>query len=301
MNRLTLNLAALPVLALATPLAAQDGPAPAPAPAGQSEIVVTAEMEREAEQRVERMTRAISRRPRVDKPIAKQYDPICIGVFGMSPDYSYTLIDTIEANARRLGIPIAGEGRKANLLVAFVSDARTEVEQLRKDAPWLFSTLLDYEYDRVLRGNGAAHAWQTTETREVDGEQLDVAEINGRQVQVARPFSATRFEQQIRTDMVGSAVIIDKAAVPGKTLQQLADYVSMRSFAPVDDLSDGGVDATGTILSLFDADITPPDSMTGFDWAYLDALYKLPATAKGQAIHDATWSEYRRSVFKLED
>jgi hypothetical protein len=107
--------------------------------------------------------------------------------------------------------------------------------------------------------------------------------------------------QQIRTDMTASVVVFDGEAIAGKTLQQLADYASIRSFANVDDLSGGAPNATDSILALFDEEFEPPQGLTEFDWAYLDALYKLPRTARGNAIHDAAWSAYRKNVWDKDD
>ncbi|MDG5750772.1 hypothetical protein P8R33_06630 [Qipengyuania sp. XHP0211] len=297
MKKLTICSAIALCLSSAAPLMAQD------ADPAEEVIIVTGEREQEAMERVEGMTRAITRRPRVDKPLARQYGQICVGVMGMDPAYAGVLIDRIEANARRLDIAIAGEGCRVNTLVAFVDDGPEEVKQLRKDAPWLFSTLLDYEYDRILRGSGGAHAWHSTEEREVDGKQLAVIEVGDppRQVKAGDPFNATRMAQQIRMDMIGSVVLMERALVPGKTLQQLADYASMRSFASIDDMASDGPDTTPTILSLFlDADAAPQE-MTEFDWAYLQALYRLPRTARGEQIHDAAWSEYRKKVIRAKD
>lgn len=303
-----LSILAASAFIFAAPLLAQEageGGAQSTAPEAQpgNEIVVTAEMEREAEQRVEEITRAITRRPRVDKPLAKQYKQICIGVIGMNAEYAGVLIQRMEENAKRLDILIAGEGCKPNTIVAFTSDARAQIEQLREDSPWLFTGLLDYEYERILRGNGGAHAWQTTEVREVDGKELNVIQVGNppRQVQSADPFNATRMAQQIRTDMTASVVVFESGRIEGKTLQQLADYASIRSFADVDDLSGGSPNSTATILALFDDEYEAPEGLTDFDWSYLEALYRLPRTARGNAVHDAAWSAYRRNVWNLRD
>jgi len=34
--------------------------------------------------------------------------------------------------------------------------------------------------------------------------------------------------------------------------------------------------------------------MTTFDRAYLETVYRLPATANDSQIHDATWTMYRK-------
>ncbi|WP_234003094.1 hypothetical protein [Erythrobacter sp. SAORIC-644] len=271
--------------------------------APENQIVVTGEREKEAQQRVNEMTKAITRRPKIDKPIARQYGDICVGVFGMSADYANGIIGQVEENARALGIRVSPEGCRVNTLIAFVRDGHAELEDLRKSAPWLFESLLDYEYKRILRGSGGAFAWHSTKVKEVDGKEMAMMSFGNppRDVVVSDPFTASNISQQIRVDMIGSVVLIEKSLVPGKTIRQLADYISMRSFASVDDMASDGPDTTSTILSLFTSNGPAAEGMTDFDWSYLEALYKLPSTAQGSAVHDAAWSAYRKRALKIDD
>lgn len=262
---------------------------------GEQDIVVQGELDA-AEKQVDTLARAITRRPRVDKPISRQYGAICVGVHGLSTAFALTLIDRIEANARDLGIHVQGEGCQVNTLVSFSRNSRKEVERLRKEEPWLFSTLLDYEYERVLRGNGAVQAWQATEVKGANGKEFASAVIDGREVEVNKQFSSSHLAQQLRVDILGAIVVFDNAYVEGKTIQQLADYATMRLFAPTDDLSDAPVSTMPTILTLFAEGGDAPDGLTDFDRAYLEALYKLPPTARSSAIRDAAWLSFRRAM-----
>ena len=178
-----------------------------------------------------------------------------------------------------------------------------ELEDLRKSAPWLFESLLDYEYKRILRGSGGAFAWHSTKVKEVDGKEMAMMSFGDppRDVVVSDPFTASNISQQIRVDMIGSVVLIEKSLVPGKTIRQLADYISMRSFASVDDMASDGPNTTSTILSLFTSNGPAAEGMTDFDWSYLEALYKLPSTAHGSTVHDAAWSAYRKRALKIDD
>lgn len=267
------------------------------APDDQDVIVVTAKREAEIRGEIKVMTQSIARRPRIDKPIARQYGEICIGVLGLAPDHASVLIRRMQDNARRLDIAVGEEGCRVNTLIAFVRDSRAEVVKLRKELPWLFGTLLGYEYDRILKGNGAVQAWHATQEREVDGKEFSTLQRSpGRSIQQADPFTASRFGQQLRTDMLGSIILIDNAAAPGKTLQQLADYASMRSYAAVDDFSSGQKGSIPSILSLFAENESAPAAMSDFDWAYLEALYRLQRNAHGAALHDAAWTLYRRRL-----
>jgi len=284
---------------VAIPAAAQD------APLGNNEIVVQAELQ-EAEQQVETLTREITRRPRTDKPISKRYSGVCIGVLGLAESYSHVLIDRIEENARALDIHILDQGCKVNTLVAFTRDSRAEIERLREEEPWLFETLLDYEYERILRGNGAVQAWQATQVKGADGKLLRTAMLPcppscpPREVQINDQPFASNIAQQLRVDIEGSIVVFDNAYIPGKSIQQLADYATMRLFAPTDDVSGEESEQMPTILSLFGEDGDAPDGLTPFDRAYLEALYRLPPTARGGAIHDATWTAYREARYETE-
>ena len=250
---------------------------------------------REAEERVEVMTRKITRRPRVDKPISKFYSEACFGVFGMDEAYAAAIIDRMQEHARRLNIPVGGEGCQVNVLVGFVADGVEEVEKLRRTEPKLFGSLLDYEYRRIMRGNGAVQAWHGTTVKSSDGREFSGATTDdGDSYSINRQYGgSTRLGQPIRVDMDGAIVLIDAKRTPGKTVRQLADYAAMRAFVSVDDTSEGGGSGIETILSLFDEDVIAPEGLTRFDKAYLEAVYKLPANATGQRIHDATWSIYR--------
>ena len=295
MRRLS-SIAALGLIAaLVSPLSAQE-PAPdtpeatADTPPQGMEIIV--EGIREKEEQVQAMTRQITRRARVDKPVSKFYSQVCIGVIGMTPDYARTLIARMEENARSVDLPVGGEGCQPNILIAFVKDGEQELDELRKAEPKLFATLLDYEYDRIKRGNGAVRAWHGTQLKGKDGR--DFTDSGMGDAPLNNQYSSSRLSKQVRVDMTGAIVIIDSNRVPGKTLQQLADYAAMRTFVSINDTTGGGVTGIPTILSLFDDDLEAPEGLTIFDRAYLEAVYRLPATADDAQIHDATWTMYRR-------
>jgi hypothetical protein len=74
----------------------------------------------------------------------------------------------------------------------------------------------------------------------------------------------------VREDITQAVVVFDRDEVAGKSLDQLADYATMRGLArtrPVED--DPTMD---TILTMFHSDVAPA-GMTRFDRAYLAALH----------------------------
>lgn len=283
--RITPLIAAVSAL-VALPVAAED----------EADGIVVEGRLKAIERQVESLTNSITRRPPVDKPLSRQYGSICIGVSGLSPQFAMTLIKRVEDNARDLGIRIRAPDCQVNTLIAFAADSRAEVQRLRKEQPTLFSTLLDYEFDRVLRGSGAVQAWQATEVKGADGKEFASATLGGRDFQINDQPFASHLTQQLRVDIAGAIVVFDTAFVPGKSIQQLADYATMRLFAPTHDASAGGVPSLPTILSLFAPGAEGPPGLTEFDRAYLTALYRLPPTARGAALSDAAWAAYRRSM-----
>lgn len=286
-------------------LAALVGSAPAGAqagPDGDDAIVVRNRLE-QTQRHVEVLSKAISRRPRVDKPLSKWYAPMCVGVYGLAADKARQLIGRIEANAAAFGIRAAGEGCLVNTLVAFTKDSRSEIGRLKKSAPWLFETLLDYEYDRILRGTGAAQAWHSTRVKDVDGMEFGTLSLGKGipDVLMSTPFKASHFDQQLRVDIEASMVVFDNAFVSGKTIQQLADYATVRLLASTHDIGNPGGGEIDTILTLFAEGASPPEGLTSFDRAYLGALYRLPPNARGSALHEATWSAFRRGYYDAAD
>ncbi len=257
------------------------------------EIVVSGN--RETEEKILRaLTADVTRRPRVDKPSSRFYGPVCLQIIGVKTEFSDVLADRIKANARQVDAPVAKDDCTPNALVIFTRDARRTVDLLRKEEPWIFTNLLDYEFDRIIAGTEAAHAWQTTELRSVDGKPLQYQIINGREVMVNPQYQTGRLAPPLRVDMVGAVVLIDSAYLPGKTLQQLADYATFRLLASISETSESGdgADTMATILSLFDDTANAPAELTRFDRAYLRALYNLRPNAPSSAIRDATVRVY---------
>jgi hypothetical protein len=82
-------------------------------------------------------------------------------------------------------------------------------------------------------------------------------------------------------------VLIDQAALPGRTPEQLADYATLRLLAPTGEFAADWARASDTILSLFATPADAPAQMTRADRAYLRSLYSLPRTAFAKEVLEA--------------
>ncbi len=273
---------------IASPLTAQDAPS-------DDEIVVVGKTEADA---VKDLAETITRRSRVDKPISRFQDPVCLKVSGMPEERAALVEDRIEANARQVGAKLAEPDCKINTLVAFVNDAPGLFERLREDEPWLFNDMMRHEFDRVAKEDSGVRAWHTQMMRDSAGREIpyEVVLINGRHIEmpVLRVYKASRLQIPISMELTGSVVLIDLAHVSGKTFRQLADYASMRILGMTgSERVEGSDTRIPTIMTLFDEGETAPAGWTEFDQAYLTALYDTQYYARSGSVRNMTLRRYR--------
>jgi hypothetical protein len=181
-------------------------------------------------------------------------------------------------DAAQAGIRLAGDGCDPNIVVIFVDDGKAELTALAKRRPLLFGDSQPSEIRAILNEPGPVHVWTASEIRSRDGDRLD---YGGSGPPTLKVPIATRIGLPVRRDMLSTVMLIDRKAVLGRSLKQIADYAAMRTLAMVRPKGASGGD---TILTLFDPDTaTPPAGMTGFDTGYLKALYAGSGTQRGPA------------------
>jgi len=261
------------------PAAAQDGEAAAAADA----IVVTGE--RPSPREVSRQARDVTDigSDIRDRPLARIEDRLCPGVIGLKRAAAELMIDRIRWNAGRLDMWLADDTAcRPNLIVAFVEDGAAEIAGLVERQPWLFDTMTRHEREALLAVEGPVRVWTTAQTRTRDGMPIARRETLDQPPVVQMWMAHSKIYLPIREDITQTVVLFDRDGVRGKSIVQLADYATMRSFARTRP-AEGGA-ALDTILALFDPAHEPPPGLTAFDQAYLRSVYKeianLPAAMK---------------------
>jgi hypothetical protein len=255
----------------ALPAAAQ---APAPQTSdtsGDNTIVVTGKSGEPSRGEVSRQARDISRVSPYqvhEESLPRFWQPVCPGVAGLNPDAAATMLSRIRANVERLKLPLAGGGCSPNLIIAFVDDGRSLLADLKRNQPAVFRSIPPSEQTEMLSENAPVHVWNNLAMRWTGagppprhGEKPSVWGQLNRQFMPEAP------------DIVSALVVFNRDAVIGMTLEQLADYATMRGLAHTRPVS-GGQPMT-TILSLFDNGGGSPDALTSFDAGYLRSLYAL--------------------------
>lgn len=222
-----------------------------------------------------------------EEPLARFEDPVCPGVIGLQVDYAVAVVAKIRQNSEGLGLRTApDEGCKPNLIVAFLNDGQDYLQRLHEERAYLFESLDRSELRELLAITGPARAWVTTETRTRDGLQVGRRE-NLVQIPEAGMWSAhSKIYVPTRQDITASMVLIDRSAIEGLSIDQLADYATLYGLA---DFVPEATAETPTIQRLFDeGQDTAPEGLTNYDLAYLERLYSsipnLPAYARLEGL-----------------
>lgn len=266
--------AALVALAGAAPAAAQIDGLIGLAEPDENAIVVTHRPDPEPRQdEVRQQVRSITVSGNIhDEPLARFQAKLCPGVLGLPVDIAELIVGRIRYNAGRLGLALADEtGCKPNLIVGFVGSGQSDVERMLSKKGSMLAELPIAERDALRREDGPVHAWAITSTRTRDGMPMLGDRKYGRMPTINTQSANSLFLLATRSDIELSVVLIDIAAIDGLSVNQLADYATMRGFARTRAVS--GEASYGTILNLFDPDAEHQGALTAFDVAYLRSLY----------------------------
>ncbi len=240
---------------------------------------------------IDKWVRDMSVRRSSDEPMSRVSEPLCVATAGLPSSLGKPLADRVLSNAERLKIPLAGDKCHPNVLILFVDDGASQVDWLVKHRPGIFGDL-PYSTIRTLRhDHGPVHAWHITAVASRDGDKLVQGEGGFPTLRIP---SASRIDAPIQSMIVAAVVLIDRSAIVGRPIDQIADYATMRTLALVaarNDVVDN--DRTATILSMFRGTDVPLQ-LTPFDWGYLTGLYSGRATRRPAA----QYADMARSVEK---
>jgi hypothetical protein len=247
----------------------------------EDEIIVEARIIKLKKQALN-LAKSVTPRQDLSESLPRFNSPICIFIYGLDKDYGVAFIKHMHKNIIDIGLKIDKSGCKPNLIVAFVNNIEKEVEILTEDKnfSWVTSSLRKFELQRISNQKGVTRAWRTVvpgtragielvKTRFVKG----IAGELPREVYDNPEASSGRLSASTSNLVKGSIVIFDWDGVDNKTVGQLADFATMRSLVPVDEVKSSEEDSLDTILSIFTEE-GGPDALTDFDKAYLKAYYR---------------------------
>jgi hypothetical protein len=210
-----------------------------------------------------------------DVPLARFQDPLCPGIAGVQQAQAEIMVGLIRQNAEELGLRLADtQTCEPNLLVAVMDDPKGYLDGLRKRKAYLFDWLGKAERQALFDTPGPAHTWTRVFTRSRDGQPVypsqSLTDLPYTQMEAAHSLIYV----PIRRDIISSMVLIDRRAVQGLSVGQVAAYATMRGLSG--DQAER-LDAPGeSILALFEAGAKPP-GLTRSDKIFLKTLYSTTA------------------------
>lgn len=268
-----LVLAAAVALAWA-PLALHAQEADTP-PAADNTIVVSEQIERPGVADVHSQALEIAVSGNVfSTPLARFEIPLCPGIGGLTDETAGLMIDRIRQNALFVELELAEDGCNPNFIVAFVDDGVETLNRLIDNNPARFQYLNSSEKREMLEP-GPVHVWTDVQPANRDGVPIR----RGRNL-VEPPLTNGWMSHSLiytatRNDIVSVMILVDRSAVGDITLQQLADYATMRGLVQTQTPDRPSV---SSILGLFlpqdGLGDDRPNGLTDFDRAYLAAVYQ---------------------------
>ena len=281
MPRLTPSLLILVASAAsAAPAAAAQQP---PAPADQSPIVVTGT--KTGKDGVRNFVRDLTPLG-AGGQLSRFEDKVCPFVTGLVPTQNAAVAERIRQVARAAGIGVAPAKCAANVVLIIPSDKRAVLEELRRRHVDYFGDLSGNQIRAVIHNPAPIDAWQIQGIAvSQDGKELTQRNGVWQNRTTAR---GSRLVASARPQFAASVVVVAFDALDGLTLNQLADYVTLRALTGADParLRRPG---PPTILSVFDAPFgtAVPVTMTDWDFKFLRGYYDARRTTSAAAQRSA--------------
>jgi hypothetical protein len=187
---------------------------------------------------------------------------ICPIVIGMPRDLTAKLERMIRRNIADAGGTADEPGCKPNAAAIFIDQPRDFVRALHKAHPGFFYTMNPRTFSYFVSRNRSAYSWHTVNSYSSDGAIIDGG---------SKSTFASRLYTPVRLEMESGLVVIDRQAIIGKTLRQLADFATLHLMFDINWRSPR-VDRT-SILSLFQHKANAPAAMSDFDRYALRGFY----------------------------
>ncbi|MDF7777745.1 hypothetical protein P1X14_20990 [Sphingomonas sp. AOB5] len=277
---------------LALPAAAQVRP-----PADPDEIVVTGREtdKRQVRDYVAGMTGMLGA-----DPVARFESDLCPRAFGLTPDFDRLVTARMRRVAAGAGIKLAAEDCQATALILFAPDPRATIEVMRKTYPRLFEQP-NGQPIRLARQRGPVIAWHVTAKVDRDGRRLEIDDETGQYILESADMPSGN-QAMVRPVYLMSIVVIDSDSLEGLTVNQVADYATMRALTAADPARIART-AAPTILTVIDAPMgsVTAGSVTQWDLSFLRALYTAPPNLRGRTQRSGIGDRMAEDIQKAPD
>lgn len=274
---------------LAAMSAAQTVPAPsAAAPQSPEEIVV--EGVREQRERIRSFIQMLDDVPNVGQ-IGKFHAPVCPAVMGLPEAQNLMVAERMKRVAQAAGIRTADANCAPNVFLIASVDKGSTIEALYRSYPAYFRGMRGRDVRELAASTEPSVAWQIKGLLSADGTELKKTPLDGYYVNEGTN-SGSRVRAGTMPQFVTSMVMVEREALTGLSVTQVADFAAMRAFADTEPRQ-AAKSAAPTILTILDKsdDQMVPVTLTSWDLGYLKSLY---------ATSNAYYASYQRGDMEHE-
>lgn len=198
---------------------------------------------------------------------------VCPAAVGLGDAQNAAIAERMRRVAKAAAIPLAQPGCRPNALLIATTDKRELIDQLRQKYPAYFTGVTRSEIQELKRDPSPAAAWHVEGLLDADGVEVPRDVVTGQHV-IERTDAPSRIKTMSRPHFVASILVVELKALPGLTVNQIADYAAMRIFAHTDPRRLRKTEAP-SILGAIDAPMNSavPLTLTEWDLAFLKSLY----------------------------
>lgn len=254
------------------------------------EIVVTGETRKQAERQAQAYIRQLGV-ANGHTQAARWIGGVCPHVIGIRPEHAKLVERRIRDIATGASVPLAREGCRGNLIIAFTDDGKAVARKISKMDLSPVARVSASEADRIKNGDQPVRWWYNISTQSSDGagsvplsppgaafadasgNRADPP-INDRTSVIAQYNSSLVSTLTVR-GITSATVVVDVERASGASLASIIDYAALVGLAEVRN----GAAPDGSILSLFKP-AAAPKALTDRDEAFLKGLYKITLDRK---------------------
>ncbi len=221
-------------------------------------------------------------------PAARWIQPVCPKAMGLSGDQAARVEAQLRKIAEETGVPVARTPCTTNVAVTFTNDAKGVVRTIQKRASGRLAEMSPGARASLLEGDAPVRWWYTTDlvsrygavkgsmnpTTTLDG----FGNLPGADKAHLGHYTSSVVSTQVMRSLDTATVVVDVTKAQGVSLEALASYAALVSFAEIN-----ARDAAPPASILGNLKPGGPAELTDMDMTFLRALYRLSLDREARA------------------
>jgi hypothetical protein len=227
--------------------------------------------------RVSTFVRGVTRNPGFseDEPLVRWNTPICFYLAGLTAEQVKFVLTRLSQTSSSAGAPLARMPCQANFVILATSEPERALKASYARNPQLFGNATPARIRQFLESSQSrpVRVWYNINLGRKSGVH------NGHFIPSSNQAESSPFVGNTAFDFFSIVVIIDTNRTEHTRPDQLADYLVMAGLTNAD--LDADLGSAPSILRLFALE-NQPSGLSGWDAAFLKALYQSNPTSRNQ-------------------